>query len=328
MVSDEVQPAAQPVPEPAAAESATTPATNPDAPEIESLAYDEDDFKVRLERVFSGPMDLLLHLVREHEVEIEEIEIHRIVHDYLGHLKQLTDLDIESAGDFVVMAATLMAIKSRSLLPKEELNLEEELDPKDELIQRLIEYRRFRSASEFFELQWQRRMLLRERGWSGEVRKSRPEPLLDMGKLTAFDLLASWSRLQREVLANRPHKIAGEGKSLRHYVESLVDRLKRNRHLSLLEAAKAEGGELRGNLIGSFCAVLELAKLGLIRMDQEQRTDDIGLNLAVDNLDGIEAMLAGADFDDEPDEESFDEAEAVVDALLAEAKAEPAEAPE
>jgi segregation and condensation protein A len=78
-----------------------------------SVGEDElpDDFTVKLERVFSGPMDLLLHLVREHEVEIHEIEIHRVVSDYLGYLEHLADLDIEAAGDFVVMAATLMAIK-------------------------------------------------------------------------------------------------------------------------------------------------------------------------------------------------------------------------
>ena len=96
----------------------------------------------------------------------------------------------------------------------------------------------------------------------------------------------------------------------------------------MLEAAKAEGGELRDNLVGSFCAVLELAKLGLVRIDQENRTDDIGLDLAVDDIEGIEAMLAGADYDDEPDEESLEEAETVVDALLAEAEIESTETQE
>jgi segregation and condensation protein A len=70
-------------------------------------------FTVRLERVFQGPMDLLLHLVREQEVEIHEIEINRVIAGYLEHLKALRELDIELAGDFLVMAATLMAIKSR-----------------------------------------------------------------------------------------------------------------------------------------------------------------------------------------------------------------------
>jgi len=107
-----------------------------------------EDFTIRLERVFHGPMDLLLHLVREQEVEIHEIEITRVIRGYLEYLRALRDLDIELAGDFLVMAATLMSIKSRSLLPREEVDLEEELDPRDELIQRLIEYRRFKEASD------------------------------------------------------------------------------------------------------------------------------------------------------------------------------------
>ena len=101
-------------------------------------------FTITLDQVFHGPMDLLLHLVREQEVEIHEIEISRVIGGYLEYLQAMRDLDIEVAGDFLVMAATLMSIKSRSLLPRDSVNLEEDLDPKDELIQRLIEYRRFR----------------------------------------------------------------------------------------------------------------------------------------------------------------------------------------
>ncbi len=96
------------------------------------------DFTIRLEKVFQGPMDLLLHLVRQQEVEIQEISISRVIEGYLAYLDALRELDIELAGEFLVMAATLMSIKSRSLLPREEVNLEDELDPRDELIQRLV----------------------------------------------------------------------------------------------------------------------------------------------------------------------------------------------
>ena len=96
------------------------------------------DYTVRLAQLFEGPLDLLLHLVREQEVDIHEIEINRVIDGYLEYLKALEEIDVELAGDFLVMAATLMSIKSRSLLPGDEVNLEEELDPRDELIQRLI----------------------------------------------------------------------------------------------------------------------------------------------------------------------------------------------
>ncbi|HKX46362.1 MAG TPA: segregation/condensation protein A, partial [Planctomycetota bacterium] len=118
------------------------------------------EYTVRLARVFSGPMDLLLHLVREQEVEIHEIEISAILRGYLDYLKRIEQLDIEDAADFVLMAATLMAVKSRSLLPGEELDLEEELDPRDELIQRLVEYRRFRGAADLLEARFRERARL------------------------------------------------------------------------------------------------------------------------------------------------------------------------
>ena len=83
------------------------------------------EYTVFLERVFEGPMDLLLHLVREQEVEIQDVEIARVIDGYSEYLQHLEELDIEVAGEFLVMAATLMSIKSRSLLPREEVELED-----------------------------------------------------------------------------------------------------------------------------------------------------------------------------------------------------------
>ena len=132
------------------------------------------NYTVRLERVFQGPLDLLLHLVREQEVEIHEIEIHEILAGYLEYLKALRDLDIELAGEFLVMAATLMSIKSRSLLPRESVDLERELDPRDELIQRLIEYRRFKEASDDLGERYEVRALQHPRGGEGFRGHCRP----------------------------------------------------------------------------------------------------------------------------------------------------------
>ena len=262
------------------------------------------DYTVHLDRVFSGPMDLLLHLVREQEVEIHEVEIHRIVGDYLGYLKKLSEMDIESAGDFVVMAATLMAIKSRSLLPKEELDLEAELDPRDELIQRLVDYRRFRQSSEVLEARWNERALMHARGWTGELAHARPEPTLDLGEVTAFDLLAIWSRLQRETLANQPHRVAGDPHPMRYYVDRLVDRLRLDGGFSLRRLVDSGYGEpaTREHLVGSFCAILELVKLGVANVDQEDSRGDITVRMREDLDAPIEDLLAGAEFDELDDE--------------------------
>jgi segregation and condensation protein A len=280
-------------------------------------AWQDDDFTVRLERVFSGPMDLLLHLVREQEVEICEIEIHSIVRDYLDYLKHLTELDIEAAGDFVLMAATLMAIKSRSLLPKEELDLEEELDPRDELIERLMEFRRFRGAAEDLEVRLLDRGKLFERGWHGDVKASRPEPMLDLGDLTAWDLLGHWSRLQRETQMNQPRHITGDRRPLRFYVTGLADALLRRRTSTLREIVDHDLGDApsREGLIGSFCAVLELAKLGLVSVDQDDVHGDIRLTLTAGSAEEIEEILSSATMDEEVDEAQRAEAERQLDAV-------------
>ena len=286
---------------------------NESAP-TDAVGTDHDDFKIELDRVFSGPMDLLLHLVREHEVEIHEIEIHRVVSDYLRYLDHLKELDIEAAGDFVVMAATLMAIKSRSLLPVEELDLEEELDPRDELIQRLVEYRRFRQSSELLERRLFERQAIHPRGWHGELRVHVPEKTLDLSDVEIWDLLTAWSRLQNEVLANRPHRVAGDPRPLRWYVDNIVDRLRVDGSFSLRRLVSSGYDEpaTRDNLVGSFCAILELVKLGVAHVEQDEPLGDIAVRMREDLEAPVEDLLAGATFE-EVDEQRLAEAEAVLD---------------
>ena len=274
------------------------------------------DYTVRLSRVFHGPMDLLLHLVREQEVEIHEIEITRILEGYLAYLTELTDLDIELAGDFLVMAATLMAIKSRSLLPGEAVDLEDELDPKDELIQRLIEYRRFREVSEELERGWNERQAMAPRGYRGEVATPSAEREYDLGELTVWDLLATFSRLMRETLANRPHQISGDPRPLRFYVEEFVGRLRAQGSVSLRGLVRSFGEAVppREALIGSFCALLELVKMELIDVEQDTPRDDIRIAVTAEHAEDFEEVVRESrldgevlDDDEEPEEQPIDE---------------------
>lgn len=260
------------------------------------------DYTVRLEQVFQGPMDLLLHLVREQEVEIQDVQIARVVDGFCAYVNALQDIDLEFAGEFVVMAATLMAIKSRSLLPKEEVDLEDDLDPGDELIQRLLEYRRFKESSEFLEDRFLERECLHERGWRGEVKDLAEEPELDLGELTAFDLLSSYSRLLRETQSDRPHVVGVDPRPLRFYVDTMVARVRTQPRTSLFELLDTVEGPRRESLVGSFCALLELCKLGLIRVEQGSGRDDIAIELVPESTDDIDAILADiGTLDDEDD---------------------------
>lgn len=270
----------------------------------------ETGYTVRLDRVFQGPMDLLLHLVREQEVEIHEVEISRVLKGYLEYLHAMKELDIEVAGEFLVMAATLMAIKSRSLLPRENVDLDDGLDPKDELIQRLIEYRRFREASEDLGTRFAVRSLQHPRGASPI-----PEPEggneYELGEVTTWDLLAQFSRLMRETLANRPHQVTRDRRPLRHFVEEMARILQERRGSSLKDLVFAVDAEpTRESLIGSFCALLELARLGLVRLTQEAPASEIAIDLRDDLPAPVNEILRDTVFDDEAQAENPETASA------------------
>jgi len=265
----------------------------------------QPDYTVALERVFQGPLDLLLHLVREQEVEISEIKITSVIDGFMAHLKALEALDLEVAGDFLVMAATLMAIKSRSLLPAEEVDLAGDLDPEDELIQRLIEYRRFKTAAEDLDDLRAGREQLAERGWSGEAKLHEEERTLELGELTPWDLLTSFSRLMREVDTGATKTILRDSRPLRWYVETLVDALRKAGTLNLRDATLSLGdGLTRASLIGTFCALLELVRLEVVDVRQDEQADDV--ELAFREGEGAEDRLAAAHFDDDDNDDEGD----------------------
>ena len=271
----------------------------------------DSDYTVQLEQVFQGPMDLLLHLVREQEVEIHEIEVTRIVDGFLAYLQELQNLDLEFAGDFVVMAATLLAIKSRSLLPSDEVDLEDDLDPRDELIERLIEYRRFREASEHLGERYRWRAQLQTRGYRGEVKEGAGERSFDLGDLDSWDLLATYSRLLRETNADRPHTVAFDPHPLRFYVDHVVSRVKVAGALSLRELIQSyESLGRREAVVGSFCALLELVRLQVIQVHQADADADIAIELRPEHAGDIEEVVAATGLgDEEGDEEGAGEDE-------------------
>lgn len=266
-----------------------------------------EDFTVRLDEVFQGPLDLLLHLVKEQEVEIQDVRLADVATLYMEHVRALKDLDIEVAGEYLVIAATLMAIKSRSLLPREEVELEDDLDPQDELIQRLIEYRRFKGASDDLDDRLHRRALEHPRGYRGEVRDNEPERTFEMGEITAWDLLATFSRLMRETLAGRPHTVKSDPRPLRWYVQTIgmaVRSAPSGTSLRSLVNTLADVPTREG-IVGAFCALLELMKIGLVSARQETQADDIVLEWAAERGEegDLDDLIKASRFMDEEDEE-------------------------
>jgi segregation and condensation protein A len=220
--------------------------------------------------VFSGPLDLLLHLVRQQEVDIRSISIARILDGYLKHLEVLRELDLADIGDFLVMASTLMEIKSRELLPQETVDIEEELDPRDDLIRRLLEYKRYRDLARELESRGERRGLQSPLVLAvpKEVQDDDDQDSLDLGEVTMWDLTEAFARLLEEIGGAGEMTIEIEKRDIGFYTERLLVQFKQRAELSFEEVFERSEG--RFGLIGTLLALLEMMKQGYVRAMQEQ----------------------------------------------------------
>lgn len=249
--------------------------------------------------VFSGPMDLLLHLVRQQEVDIHEIRIARILEDFLKHLAVLQQLDLQDIGDFVVMASTLMEIKSRELLPNETVELEQELDPRDDLIRRLLEYKRYRDLARELDSRADRRarqapLVLTQ---PPHLAEQGDDDLLDIGEIGIWDLTSAFAKLLEEIGQQGTMQIEKEKRDVGFYTRRLLTQFKSKREVRFSEIFdKTEG---RYSLIGTLIALLEMMKQGYLRASQENCFDEI--HLAYRGADDVTAdqILAGIAADEE-----------------------------
>lgn len=256
------------------------------------------EFRVRLEDVFSGPLDLLLHLVREHEVEVTEVSIARVADDFLKYVRALAQLDLAVVGDYLVVAATLLAMKSRSLIPNAEpVDIGEEIEPGDDLVKRLLQYRRVREASKELGYRSNRRELLFSRG-SDEMAPKEPDEV-DFTEIGVWDLLAAFTKVLREVGSdtNDPsHRIGIPDRPVSSYVKDVAEVLLKHSHLPF--ESLFEGKKDRGTVIGTFLAVLELAKQGAIKVQQEGAFGQIFVARALEDMDDfiqtVDAILLGS----------------------------------
>ena len=231
--------------------------------------------RVQLE-VFEGPLDLLLHLIKKNELSITDIPIATITEQYLSTLELMQGLNLDVAGEFLVMAATLIHIKSRMLLPpgENEDEEEEEGDPREELIRRLLEYQRFKEAAEELE----RRELLSRDVF---VRRSEaPEEAETVGfeSLSLFDLLSALRHVLERFPEERIHEVTLDTISVREKMSFLLDELRRRGKVifqSLFETATS-----RLEVVVTFLAMLELVKIRAIRVWQEERIGPVVIELA------------------------------------------------
>lgn len=222
---------------------------------------------------FEGPFDLLLHLIRENKIDIYDIPISLITRRYLDYIELMKELNLEVAGEFLVMAATLIHIKSRMLLPVEEtLDTEELEDPRLELVRRLLEYQTFKDASlGLKELEDERQMVY------ARIPEKEPDETEDSGELFLFDLnMFDLINAFRKILERAPENmgaITKEAMSVKDKISYIIDILETKETVKFEELFR--GDPTRSHMIITFVALLEILKIGLAKVYQEREFGEI-----------------------------------------------------
>jgi segregation and condensation protein A len=244
-------------------------------------------YKVDLE-IYNGPMDLLLYLIRREEVDVRDIPISRIADQYIAYLDMLKGLDIELAGDFVVMAATLLELKSAAVLPRPpepeegpEAGAEE--DPRETLIRQLLEYRRFKDAAAMLDDR-ARDMGRRfprdvdERALAGLAAESEIEvPAEFLKGVEVWDLISAFSACVRTLGYSEPSEVIYDDTPVEEAARKIIERIEAEK--SILFSQLFTGGHSRVYLVTMFIAVLELVRQCRIGVEQDADFKDVRLYL-------------------------------------------------
>ena len=231
----------------------------------------EEPYKVLLDDVFEGPMDLLVHLIKKNEVDIYDIPIALITNQYLDCLSLMKALNIDLAGDFILMAATLAQIKSRLLLPVHEG--EDEEDPRMEIARPILEYLEMKSAAEQLSV----RNLL---GDSTFIRQpdikdflsDQDEEVITVG---LFELIDAFQKILKNISEDQRIDITADSMSVKDKISRLIDIFKKKESISFEELFAADVARIE--VVLTFLAMLEMVKIGLVRIAQHTQTGVIRL---------------------------------------------------
>ena len=231
------------------------------------------DYRIHLD-IYNGPMDLLLYLIRRDEIDIYDLPIAQITRQYIEYVELIEHLDLDNAGDFLVMAATLMEIKSAMLLPREtaeEGETEDLSDPRLELVRQLLEYKRFKDAAGdlagFVSNQSQRfnRSLVDLQRLKEELKN---EQEVDLENIQIWDLFDAFNKLmQQTFLQKRKHEVIYDDTPIDVYETYILQRAQTEKPLKF--EAVFERGRNRSELVGMFLALLELMRHSLVKIEQE-----------------------------------------------------------
>jgi segregation and condensation protein A len=227
----------------------------------ELLNNHSDNYRVQLE-VFSGPLDLLLYLIRKEEVDINDIPIARITKQYLKYIELMSVLNLEVAGEFILMAATLIRIKARLLLPRDDEETEEN-DPREELIMALVEYKKYKEAGEIL----REKAIMEERYFVPETPVKEIKGRVDLEPATSlFDLLTAFQEVMKQKREEIVHEINPEEIAIEDRISAIMKLLRKQDHASFVELFADVPRKIVA--IVTLLAILELVRARRIRVQQ------------------------------------------------------------
>jgi segregation and condensation protein A len=241
---------------------------------------DESAYKVTLPS-FKGPLDLLLHLIKQNEIDIYDIPIALVTDQFNSYLDAMEELDLEIAADYIYMAALLIHIKSKMLLPRDESAEGQVEDPRAELVNRLLEYQRFKSVAETFaEMD-----VVRMGVWPRPATSHNGEPAeVDISEVSLFDLIDAFRTALTRYKVNHPQAI--ELKRTLHKVsDKMAELYNKLKERSPIQLQWFIEGRDRDELIATFLGLLELVRLGGISLQQGELFGDILIAMTQGPLD-------------------------------------------
>lgn len=242
------------------------------------------DYRVRLD-AYAGPLDLLLYLVKRHEIDLHNIPVAELTEQYLRHLEVIKSIDVESAGEFLVMAATLVEVKSRMIIPQSQRDgegdnedptqdIEDQTDPRYELVQQLLAYKAFKDAAYALDdraQQWEHRFPVKVKAGQRVEEEKSEEVAIDLEDVNVYDLCEAFGRILETVGYVGDHAVTYDDTPISMHAEDIHDRLSSEAPSGGMTLSEVfEGRKTRSEMIGLFLATLELVRQRLVRVVQDE----------------------------------------------------------
>jgi segregation and condensation protein A len=249
------------------------------------------DFRIQLD-VFRGPLDLLFYLVRKQELDLREVSIALITEQYLAYLEVLEQLDVNDVADFLELASTLVEMKSEVVLPRGEERLEQWDDPREQLVQRLLEFKRYKDAASMLDE--------RSRDWQrhyARLASDLPPREIDLTgqpiqEVELWDLVGAMSRVLRESQAVQPQAIVYDDTPIHVYMERIHQQVAASGRMCFSEMFQP--GMHKSAIVGIFLAVLELVRHHHVRAEQDDSHGEIWI-VADEGFDAGQFISTGAE---------------------------------